>query len=89
MSQGETLSVNDLVDREVAELNEMQKELTETQMQQKKLCQQLKHVQGMLTTCEKKVETLGTKFSRKIQVVKMLKENPGYVKSPPKSSYKK
>ena len=67
----------------------MQKELTETQMQQKKLCKQLKHVQGMLTTCDKKVETLGIKFSRKIQVVKMLKENPGYVKSPPKSLYKK
>ena len=35
MSQGETPGVNDIVDREVAELNKMQKELTETQMQQK------------------------------------------------------
>ena len=59
------------------------------QMQQKNLSQQLKHVQGMLTTCEKNVATLGSKFSRKIQVVKMLKESRDYVKSPPKSPYKK
>ena len=88
MSQGETLSVNDLADREVAELEVLQKELTKMQMQQKNLSQQLKHVQGMLTTCEKNVATLGSKFSRKIQVVKMLKKSPDYVKSAPKSPYK-
>ena len=89
MSQGETLSVNDLVDREVAELNKMQKDLTETHMQQKKLCKQLKQVQEMLAACDKKVETMEINFSRKIQVVNALKDNPGYIKPPPESPYKK